>query len=65
VPQKVLLRAIDLRIELNPDETIWTESSHKFTRDAIGEMLGAAGLKLDRWFTGEEPVFGMALASPA
>jgi L-histidine N-alpha-methyltransferase len=29
------------------------------------EMLDAAGLKLDEWLTGEQPAFGLALASPA
>jgi L-histidine N-alpha-methyltransferase len=65
VAQRVWLRAIDLTLELKPDDTIWTESSHKFTRASVRNMLGAAGMKLDRWFTGQQPAFGLSLASPA
>ena len=64
VPQTVRLKAIDLTVDLRPDETIWTESSHKFTRESISAMLDAAGLKLDEWLSGDQPAFGLALASP-
>ena len=65
VPQKVNIKAIDLTVDLKPDETIWTESSHKFTRETVTEMLAAAGLKLDEWLSGEQPAFGLSLSSPA
>jgi L-histidine N-alpha-methyltransferase len=65
VAQTVRLRDLDLTVEFKPDEMIWTESSHKFTRESVEAMLGAAGLRLASWFSGEEPVFGLALASPA
>ncbi|HLF76093.1 MAG TPA: L-histidine N(alpha)-methyltransferase, partial [Dehalococcoidia bacterium] len=65
IPQTAHLKAIDLTVELRTDETIWTESSHKFTRESVSDMLQAAGMKLDAWYTGEEPAFGLSLASPA
>ena len=64
VPQTVRLKAIDLTVDLRPDETIWTESSHKFTRETVSAMLNAAGLEMDEWLTGDQPAFGLALASP-
>jgi L-histidine N-alpha-methyltransferase len=65
LPQTAHLKAIDLTVDLRTDETIWTESSHKFTRESVSEMLQAAGLKLDEWYTGEQPAFGLSLSSPA
>jgi L-histidine N-alpha-methyltransferase len=62
-PQTAHLRAIDLTVTVSPEETIHTECSHKFTRESVAEMLRAAGLKLDEWFTGDEPRFGLSLAS--
>jgi L-histidine N-alpha-methyltransferase len=65
IPQKAHFKALDLTVDLRTDETIWTESSHKFTRESVSDMLQAAGLKLDAWYTGEQPSFGLSLASPA
>jgi len=63
--QTVTIRGASLVARFARDETIWTESSHKFTREKVEEMLGAAGLKLDEWITGEQPAFGLSLSSPA
>jgi L-histidine N-alpha-methyltransferase len=65
IPQTAYFKAIDLKVSLRTDETIWTESSHKFTRESVGEMLAAAGLKLDAWYAGEDDAFGLSLCSPA
>jgi hypothetical protein len=44
--QTVRIPSLDLRIQLQPDETIWTESSYKFTRASATGMLAGAGLRL-------------------
>lgn len=62
-PQTVRLKTIGLTVELSPEETIHTESSHKFTRESVAEMLRAAGLSLIEWFTGDEPRFGLSLSA--
>jgi len=63
--QHVRVRKLDLEIEVQPDETIWTEISCKFTDSSASAMLHEAGLKLDAWYTDDQERFALALASPA
>lgn len=54
--QTVYIGAVDLTIEFQAGETIWTESSHKFTKDELGDyarMSGFAPVKL--WIDDEWP----------
>jgi L-histidine N-alpha-methyltransferase len=60
--QHVTLRKIDLEVDLSPTETIWTECSHKFTRERVAEMLEAAGLQLQEWHAAEGDMFGLSLS---
>lgn len=53
---------LDLAVPFEAGETIWTESSYKFTRASVEAMLHAAGLRLLRWDT--DGAFGLALAGP-
>jgi L-histidine N-alpha-methyltransferase len=62
--QTVTLERIDLTVTIGPGETIWTESSHKFTPQAVDEMLAAAGLSLREWYAAPRDMFGLALAGP-
>jgi L-histidine Nalpha-methyltransferase len=62
--QHVTLKSIDLQVVVDPDETIWTESSHKFTRATASEMLAAAGLELREWYAAPGDMFGLSLSSP-
>jgi L-histidine Nalpha-methyltransferase len=62
-PQTVRLRAIDLTVRLDARETIWTESSYKFTRASAEAMLAGAGLKLTGWHTDAGDRFALALAA--
>lgn len=41
--QRVTIAGIDLVIDFQPGETIWTESSYKYEPDGFVEMLGRAG----------------------
>jgi L-histidine N-alpha-methyltransferase len=63
-PQRVRLRRLDLTIDIARDESIWTESSYKFTRDSVAADLEAAGLRLGRWHTDAGEQFALALAAP-
>jgi L-histidine N-alpha-methyltransferase len=60
--QVAKLRAIDLEVVVTPDETIWTECSHKFTRESVAEMLVAAGLQLREWYAAPGDMFGLSLS---
>ena len=63
--QVAILRAIDLEVVVTPEETIWTECSHKFTRESVAEMLAAAGLQLRKWYAAPGDMFGLALSCRA
>ena len=65
--QRVSIENLGMTISLEPPETIWTESSYKFTEESVANMLHEAGLGLERFFTNERPgqLFGLALARPA
>lgn len=62
-PQTARIGKLGMTVEISPEETIWTESSYKFTRESVAEMLEAAGLKLDRWYSAPGDLFGLSLSS--
>ena len=64
-PQTARIGKLGLTVEISPEETIWTESSYKFTRESVEAMLADAGLKLDRWYAADGDLFGLSLASRA
>ncbi len=45
MPQRVSIRAAQFQCDLRKDETIWTESCHKFYADEIPAMAAAAGFE--------------------
>jgi L-histidine N-alpha-methyltransferase len=59
----VLVGDLDLRVEFAAGEELRTEVSAKFTRERIEADLEAAGLKLERWFTDDDDLFGISLSS--
>jgi L-histidine N-alpha-methyltransferase len=63
-PQTVHVRGLDLTVHLEASESIWTESSYKFTRASTRAMLTAAGLRLDAWHTDVDRRFALVLAAP-
>jgi len=63
-PQTVRVRSLDLTVRLEASESIWTESSYKFTRASARAMLRTAGLKLDAWHTDAGERFALAVAAP-
>jgi L-histidine N-alpha-methyltransferase len=62
--QTVTLPAIDLTVEFDEGETLRSEISTKFQRDGVEQELGAAGLRLDAWWTDEARDFASCLARP-
>lgn len=44
-PQRVSIRGAGLEFELRKDETIWTESCHKFHAEEMAELAAAAGFE--------------------
>jgi L-histidine N-alpha-methyltransferase len=65
VAQDVKLRRLGLDIRVSPEETIWTESCYKFTREAAQAMLDGAGLRLERWHVDPDAYFAVAIAASA
>jgi L-histidine N-alpha-methyltransferase len=63
--QVARLKAIDMEVVVTPEETIWTECSHKFTRERVAEMLTAAGLQLREWYAAPGDMFGLSLSCRA
>ena len=54
--QTVQIRAAGLRVILDEDETIWTESSHKYQAEEIPGMAARTGFRCDaQWIDQEWP----------
>ena len=62
-PQTVHIADLDMTVEIARDESIWTESSHKFTEATVTAMIQDAGLTMDAWYTDPLRYFGIALAT--
>ena len=63
--QTARVRDLGLVVDLEPGETIWTESCYKFTRPMVNTMLEAAGLTLDGWHTDAAERFALVVATCA
>ena len=59
--QSVRIPAASLRIVLDEDETIWTESSHKYRAEEIPEMAERTGFRCDAQWTDSEWPFAQNL----
>jgi L-histidine N-alpha-methyltransferase len=62
-PQTVRIARLGLRVDFAPGEELRTEISAKFTRPRIEADFGAAGLRLDRWYTDARDRFALSLAT--
>ncbi len=51
-------------VRVRAGETIWTESSYKFTREGFAETLRDSGFGRARWYTDPEEMFALVLARP-
>jgi L-histidine N-alpha-methyltransferase len=61
--QRVLVRALDLRLDLKRGERLRTEVSCKYTRVSLTRLLRRAGLRLQRFMPGEDGAFALVLAA--
>ncbi len=59
--QSVRIPAANLRVALDEDETIWTESSHKYKAEEIPEMAERAGFRCEAQWIDEEWPFAQNL----
>jgi L-histidine N-alpha-methyltransferase len=62
--QTVKVMDLGVNVQISPYESIWTESSHKFTKESTLEMFSDAGLVLKDWHTNADDQFALALAGP-
>nr|MDP9146937.1 L-histidine N(alpha)-methyltransferase [Acidobacteriota bacterium] len=54
--QTVEIPAAGLRVMLNEDETIWTESSHKYKAEEVLQMAATTGFRCEgQWIDQEWP----------
>jgi L-histidine Nalpha-methyltransferase len=62
IDQAVRLSEIDLSVELEAGERIWTAISTKFRRDGIETELDAGGFSPDRWWTDPNGRYALSLS---
>jgi L-histidine Nalpha-methyltransferase len=62
--QEVRIEELDMDVELTAGEEIRTEISTKFTPQGVGRELARAGLRLERFLTDDERMFGLSVAAP-
>lgn len=56
------LGQLGLTVDVAAGESIWTESSYKFTRDSASAMLAESDLAIERWYS--DGAFALVLAAP-
>jgi len=59
--QRLSIPAADLHVEFQQGETIWTESSHKYSVDEVFSMAHAAGFRCEAQWADEEWPFAESL----
>lgn len=62
--QSVRIAGLDLNVDFEKGEMMRTEISCKYTRQSVEQLLGEAGLRLERWFTDPDEAFALSLSSP-
>jgi len=61
-PQRIRIKAAGLELTMREGETIWTESSYKYTLDGVSGMLAAAGFEPRRRWVDQSAQFALILA---
>jgi L-histidine N-alpha-methyltransferase len=65
VVQRVRLPRAGLVLDFEAGESIWTESSYKYTRESVDALLRDAALRAEAWLTDGAGRFAVVLAGPA
>ena len=52
-------------IELTQGETIWTESSYKYTPDSFEKLTREAGFEVERFWTDPDQFFSVQFLKPS
>ena len=63
-PQAVRIEELDMDVTFDAGEEMRTEISAKFTPDGVSRELARAGLRLERFLTDENELFGLSVAAP-
>ncbi len=63
--QTVRIPALGISVNFQPNESIHTENSYKFTSGAISDLLQQGGFSVTRTFTDEHNYFAVTLAAAA
>jgi dimethylhistidine N-methyltransferase len=61
VKQTATIRKADFSVTLEQDETIWTESSHRYTCEEVVEMAGRTGFRCEAQWVDQEWPFAQSL----
>jgi L-histidine Nalpha-methyltransferase len=61
VSQSATIRKAGLTVTLREEETIWTESSHKYNREEVVQMAERTGFRCDRQWVDREWPFAQSL----
>jgi dimethylhistidine N-methyltransferase len=61
VPQTVTIHKAECAVTLQKDETIWTESSHKYNLEEVAAMGERVGFRCDAQWVDQEWPFGQSL----
>ena len=59
--QDVVIEKAGLNVHFRPGETIWTESSHKYTQADVVRMAKATGFEVTKHWLDEEWPFAESL----
>ena len=60
----VSIPAVDMTIQFQKGEVIFTEISCKFTKEGITRELSEAGLEVTQWYTDTQVPYGLLVATP-
>ncbi len=59
--QTVTVAASEIIIDFHAGETIWTESSHKYTREGVSALAAASGFEIQQQWIDDEWPFANSL----
>jgi uncharacterized SAM-dependent methyltransferase len=62
--QTVAIDGLGLRVQFRAGETIFTESSYKYSLDEIGRLAGDGGFAVERRWLDDERRFAVSLLAP-